>query len=316
MTHLQREEEHRQAVVDGDVGRRAERERRLAHRRAGADDVQRVGLQPRQQLVQVVVAGGHAGERAPPLVGGLQVVEGLAEQLRQRAGRVGDLVVGQLEDLVLGLVEGLGDVVGLVVGDLGDLAGHPDEAAEQRGVAHDAAVAAGVGDGRRRGLQVEQEARAADVLQHPGPPQLVGHRDRVGRLARADERAHGVVDELVGRLVEVLGADPELGHRGDGVRRQEQRAEQRRLGLDVVRRNPAGAAPRPSFRALNHAADTLAYSSCGLPEDGPGTFQPVLWIVARSLWMGADGHSSATGRAPSDRSLPSDARLSGAAVRR
>ena len=98
---------------------------------------------------------------------------------------------------------------------------------------------------------------------------------------------------------------------GDRVRRQQHRAEQRLLGLEVVRRDPAGTAPRPSFRALNHAADTLADSSCGLPEDGPGTFPPVLWIVARPLWMGADGQPSANGARAIRPKPPLDARLSG-----
>ena len=51
------------AVVWATCDGHAEAERRLAHRRAGADDVQRRGLQPRQQLVEVVVAGGRAGDR-------------------------------------------------------------------------------------------------------------------------------------------------------------------------------------------------------------------------------------------------------------
>ena len=113
------------------------------------------------------------------LVGGLQVVERLAEQVRERPRAVDDLVVGQLEHAVLGLVERLRDVVGLVVGDLRDLARHADEAAEQGRVPHDASVATGVRDGRRGGLQVEQEAGAADVLEHPGSAEFVGDGDGV-----------------------------------------------------------------------------------------------------------------------------------------
>jgi hypothetical protein len=126
-------------------------------------------------------------------------------------------VVGQLEHAVLGFVERLGDVVGLVVGDLRDLASHADEAAEQGGVPHDASVATGVRDGRRGGLQVEQEAGAADVIEDPGPAELVGDRDGVSRLASRDQCADGVVDELVRGLVEVLRAEAHLRHRGNGV---------------------------------------------------------------------------------------------------
>ena len=113
----------------------------LAHRRPGTDDVQRGGLEPAQQLVEVDVAGGRAGERGAPLVGLLEVADGQVQQVADGLRGVDDPPVGQLEHLRLGQVEGLGDVVGLVVAELGDLAGHADEAAQQGGVLHDAGVA-------------------------------------------------------------------------------------------------------------------------------------------------------------------------------
>ena len=107
----------------------------LAHRRAGADDVQRGRLQPRQQLVEVDVAGGRAGERGAPLVRPARG-RSMATSRRSpmRLGGVGHPAVGELEHLRLGQIEGLGDVVGHVVAHLGDLAGHADEPAQERGV--------------------------------------------------------------------------------------------------------------------------------------------------------------------------------------
>ena len=96
---------------------------------------------------------------------------------------VDDPPVGQLEHLRLGDVEGLGDVVGLVVAELGDLAGHADEPAQHGGVLHDAAVARGVGDGRGGGLQVDQEVRAPDGVEEVVAAELVGHGHGVDRLA-------------------------------------------------------------------------------------------------------------------------------------
>ena len=98
------------------------------------------------------------------------------------------------------------DVVGQVVAELGDLAGHADQPAQQGVLLDDAGVAAGVGGRRRVGLQRDRVGRAADGVEQAGPAQLVGHRDRVGRLARGVQRADGVEDVAVGRLVEVVGA--------------------------------------------------------------------------------------------------------------
>ena len=97
----------------------------------------------------------------------------------------------------------LRDVVGLAVGELGDIAGDPDQPAQQRGVLDDAGVAGGVGDRRGGRLQLEQGDRAADLVEQAGAPQFVGDRHRVDRLAGRRQHADGLVDVLMGRLVEV-----------------------------------------------------------------------------------------------------------------
>ena len=138
----------------------------------------------------------------------------------------------------LGRVHRLVDVVGHVVAELGDLAGDADEPPQQRVLLDDPGVAGGVGRGRRRGLEVDQGAGAADGLEQAGPPQLVGDGDGVGRLALGVERGDGVEDVAVGRLVEVVDGD-DLDGRRDGVARQQHGPEQRLLGLEVVGRDPA-----------------------------------------------------------------------------
>ncbi len=74
---------------------------------------------------------------------------------------------------------------------------------------------------------------------HPGHLaaflQLVEDRDGVGRLAAAVEVGDDLVDHLVGRAVEVVGAQ-DLDDVGDGVLRQQHAAEDRLLRVDVVRR--------------------------------------------------------------------------------
>jgi hypothetical protein len=86
-----------------------------------------------------------------------------------------------------------------------------------------------------------QHLGAADLVEQAGAAQLVGDGDRVGRRARGVEGPHGIEDVLVGRAVEVLGAQPLLADRTDGVARQQQGAEDGLLGLQVVGRHPPGA---------------------------------------------------------------------------
>ena len=142
-------------------------------------------------------------------------------------------------------------------------------------------VTADAGDRRRRRLQIDDDPRAAETLEQPGAVERLGDRDRVDRLARAVERDDRVEDVRVRRLVEVLGSH-DLDRVGDRVARQQHRAEQRRLGRDVVRgdagvdrsgwdrghhRDARGAAVPggvPVVGALRsrHGGQTLAVVSC------------------------------------------------------
>ena len=199
------------------------------------------GCRPGQQLVDVVEAGRRAGDRVAPGVRLLEPVHHRLDRLAEQLRGVGDAVLGDLEDLGLGVVDGLGHVVGLAVGHLGDVAGDVDQAPQQGGVLDDPRVVGGVGDRRCGVLQGVQRLGAADLLEQPVAAQLVGDGDRVGGRTRRVQGAHGVEDVLVRRPVEVLGTQALLGDGADGVTRQEQGAEHGLLGLQVVRRHAPGA---------------------------------------------------------------------------
>ena len=257
----------------------------LAHRRTGPDDVERRRLKSRQQLVDVVVARGRprdrvaAGERLLEVVH--HALDGVAEQLR----RVDHALLGDPEHLRLGLVDRLGDVVGLAVGQLGDVACDVDQAPQDRRVLHDAGVVGGVRDRRRGVLQGVQRLHAADLLEQPSPAQFVGDGDRVGGRACRVKGADGVEEMLVSRFVEVVGPEALLADGTDRVAREQQRAEHRFLGLQVVRRQPRSAAPgavvlTPRVASITpplHQA-TLPGRSCGVPVGAPGFCVGNRWI--------------------------------------
>ena len=115
-----------------------EREAGLAHAGTGREDHEVRPLQAVQLLVELVVAGGHADELAVVAVARLELVEGVLQRVADADHRVGDAPLGDLEHQRLGAVEGLGDVVGLVVAHLGDVAGDADEPAQQRELVDDA----------------------------------------------------------------------------------------------------------------------------------------------------------------------------------
>ena len=108
---------------------------------------------------------------------------------------------------------------------------------QERVLLDDAGVALRVGGGRGGRLEVDQRGHAPHRVEQAGPPQLVGDGDGIGGLAGRREVGDGLEDVPVSRLVEIGGGEHLRRHR-DGVFRQEHGAEQRLLGLEVVRRNP------------------------------------------------------------------------------
>ena len=132
------------------------------------------------------------------------------------------------------------------VGHLADPDRGVDQPAQDRLLADDLGVEAGVGRHRHALQQVVQVRRAADPHQLAALAQLGRDGDRVGRLAPPVQVDDGVVDLLVGRPVEV-GAAQHLDDVGDGVLGHHHRAEHALLGHHVLRRRPI-ARPDPSLR--------------------------------------------------------------------
>ena len=272
----------------GRVGGHAQGEAGLARARPAPDDDEVGRLEAGQLLVEVDEAGGDAGDGLVVLEQGLEVVEVGAEEVAQGRDGVGDPLLGHVEDEGLGLVDGPRDVVGQAVADLGDVAGDGDEAAEEGVLLDDAGVAAGVADGRGARLQGDEDGRAPHRLQQVGPGQLVGHRDRVGRLALGVEGGDGVVDVAVGRLVEVVGVELDLDRGHDGVAAEEHGAEQGLLGLEVVGRDAGPRRGGVGGRAPGAVADRLGadHLSHGGTHHAPERLETT---SAANLWISRGG---------------------------
>ncbi len=308
--HLQREEQHRLVRLEGGVAGHAQGEAGLAHAGTGAHHHQGVGLQAGGELVEVGVARGRAGDGVAPLHQGLEGVEGLVQQVVQARHGVGLAVLGHLEHHPLGVVDRLGDVVGQAVADLGDLAGHADEAAQQRVLLDDLGVAGRARGGRGGGLQRDQGVGSPDGIEQVGAAQLLGHGDRIDRLALGRQRGDGLVDVAVGRLVEVVGRE-RLRRHIDRRARQQHGPEQALLGSEVVRRHPpAGprAAPAGDHRRrrrrtvvvgravveVGGRSSSMGWLQCGGTDLGTASAN-YLWMSwgQREAWLGDHARASA-----------------------
>ena len=125
---------------------------------------------------------------------------------------------------------------------------------QQRVLAHDLRVAAGVAGGGHHARQLVDGSRPADVLQLAELAQPVGDRQHVHRLDFVVQREHRLVDRAVALAVEVLRTQSLFDH--ERVQRpigQQDRAEDRLLGVEVVRRRDRGTG-RPGGVALLRSA--------------------------------------------------------------
>ena len=221
---------------------------------------------PFVRLVEVGEAGRHADHRAAAVGDRLDLVEGALHDVGEREVVLAGAALGDGVELGLGAVD---DLVGLAavgaVAHLDDLGAGLDEAAQDGALAHDPGVVGGVGRRGDRRDQRVQVGRAADPGDLAALGQLGGDGDGVGGLAAAVEVEDRVVDGLVGRLVEVAGAQ-HLDDVGDRVLAQQHPAEDALLGGEVLRRGALErrgrtARQRPSNSATTHRATAPSTST-------------------------------------------------------
>ena len=152
------------------------------------------------------------------------------------------------------------------------------EISRRRRAALETIVGVEGGRGRRRDLvgQVGQVDAPADVLERAVTLERDGGRDDVDRLAPGEQATQRGVDATVRRTVEVVGLE-DLDDVGDGLVRQEHRAEHRGLGLHVVRRQPMPFARRQASNIVGrtrHLPLPLGAHVAAGPAPQPGDATP------------------------------------------
>ena len=197
------------------------------------------GCRPGRHLVEIGEAGRHAGDQLLARVQLLDRVEAALREVAQRDEAVAHLVVGDREDRVLGLIE---DEVGLVLAVVGgreDLVGREDQVPERRLLLDDPRVVLDVGRARHAVDERGDVGRAADLVELARPPELLLQRDEIDRVVALRQLDHLVEDAPVRVAEEIVGVD-DLGGEVERVVVQQDRAEHRPLGLEIVRQRAFG----------------------------------------------------------------------------
>ena len=237
--HLEGEDQHRLVGGEGRVLAQVHGKGGLAHGGTGGDDDQIRTLQAGGHLVQIVVAGRHAGH---PVVGGLEqlfnLVDGLLEDELQGLGALvgAGALLGDLEHLALGQVQQIvgGTPLGLVA-RFDYLVGDRDHLPHHRPLTHDLGVGTDVGGTRGVLGDLHQIGEATGLFQLLGALELLLQSDEVDGVARVGEAGHGLEDQAVRTAVEIL-VDHPFGDPIPGLVVQHQAAQYGLFGLKRVGR--------------------------------------------------------------------------------
>ena len=224
--------------VEGDVGG----ERRFPHAGAAGEDDEVGRLQPAHIAVEIREPRGDAAQRTVALISAGGHVDGGFERIgKSLEAAVISTSLGDLIEAPFRLLDLLARarVDWRVIGDVDDVLADRNELASHREVVDAAAIVVSVDDRRRFA------GEAGEILRHRHAAEIVVaeerlERDRRRQLARPDQRSGDLEDAAMDLLDEML-APEEVGNAVERVIVDEDRAEQRLLGLEIVRRRAIGA---------------------------------------------------------------------------
>ena len=134
-------------------------------------------------------------------------------------------------------------LIGLVVAQAGDLVHRSEQTAQQRFLAHQVSIMHGIGHDWNRVRQRADVGNASSFFQQGLAFEVVTDGQEIDRFAGKVQLADGIINQPVVWPVEVIGLEQggdfgKLTLAGHGT------AQDRLLGLDIVRQDPDG---RPGF---------------------------------------------------------------------
>ncbi len=232
LAHLQAEDGHNGAVVDGRILGDVDGQGGLAHRGAGGDDDQLALLQAAGHAVEFGEVGGQAGNLAALLVQIVDIPEGVLDDLVERLKAVGEALLADLHQLRFGGAEDFKRGFALV-GGAGD--GHGADAhqlAQQALVLDDADVLLDDRAARQTLSERGQISYAADGLDLLVAGQLVGQGDDVDGALHVHQLRHAQEDAAMRVQGEVVGCQL-FGGLGVGGIVQQDGAQDGLFGVDV-----------------------------------------------------------------------------------
>ena len=236
-THLHGEHGHRQTFVERHMLGNIDRQRCLAHGWSRRENDQVALLKARGLAVQVMKAGGHAGD----VVGVFRHFSDAVQQIdHQRVHAVKALLharalLADLEDLLLSLVQNHGHGLALRTESLGrDLVTGLDQLAQDGALTHDLRVATNIGRARHVLRQRIEVAQAAYIVGLALSLQVFIDRDHIRRFAGVDQRAHRAINQFVLVAVKIL-VHQQIAHPVPGAVVQQQAAQHAGLAFNGMR---------------------------------------------------------------------------------
>ena len=207
--HFEREDRDRPGIffARGNALRDVERERGLAHGRAGRDDDQLAGMEAAGHLVDLVEPAGEAADAPAGIEKRADAAVELLDDVAGPEQLVLALGVAQFEERFFGVAQDDVRVFLIEHGPLDDRLRADDDPAEERLLLDDAGVAFEVVNLRQPVVERDQVRDAVHRFEVPAPHQLVRHRHAVDAFALLVERQHGVENAFVLFEAEVVGLE-------------------------------------------------------------------------------------------------------------
>jgi hypothetical protein len=202
--HFQAEHGHRQSSTDGDILGEIQGQGGFALRGPGREDNQLRRLQAGEQLVELAVARGDAGDALPFPEDSFQAIKALVNNILDGEQAGFDAIFSQRKDAGFRVVKDGVSAIFAFESALLDIVGGVNQVAENRLFFDDARIVLHVGDTRHAVHQGSKVRSAASRFQFALAMQLLGQRDQVDGLLRFAQGDHVFEDLAVLRQEEIL----------------------------------------------------------------------------------------------------------------